>query len=67
VSRISTYAFVADEMVALLNLNVPSPGSESVVVVLKTDANTTAAPEFNTFDVTLPSVYNFKFVFFKII
>ena len=61
-STLSTYAFVTNEIVALLNLNVPAPGSESVVVVLKTDAKTTAAPEFNTFDVTLPSVYNFRFV-----
>ena len=47
---------------ALFSLNVPLPGSEAVVVVEYTCAKTTAAPEFNTFDVTLPSVYNFRFV-----
>ena len=51
-SKLSMYAKVADPIVALLNLILPLPGSESSTVVAKVCATTTAAPEFRTLDVT---------------
>ena len=52
VSKLSIYAKVADAIVALLNLKLPLPGSESFTAVAKFCATTTAAPEFKTFAVT---------------
>jgi hypothetical protein len=53
--------------VALFSLNVPLPGSEAVVVVEYTCAKTTAAPEFNVFDVTTEFTYTFVDAAFEVI